>query len=115
MNSESRDKVFARDLYRCVICGEHIQRYNSCQIAHHVKSGKGSELHIMAYLWSKYKKDRSRAWVNKYILDNEMNLSSVCSLKCNDACNIFFKPIERDALIDKIIETTKCLEIMPDK
>jgi hypothetical protein len=115
MNPETRDKVFCRDNFKCVICGKHIQTYNSCQVAHSIKSGKGSENHIMAYIWSKYKKDRSRAWINKYILDNEMNLSSVCSLSCNDACNIFFKPVERDELIDRIITETRCLTDCPDK
>jgi len=109
MNSETRDKVFARNQYKCSVCGLHVQHNNNMQIAHSIKSGKGSENHIMQYLWSKYKKDRSRRWVKDYILDNELNLSGVCSLKCNDKCNIFFNPIERDKLIDLIIETTECL------
>lgn len=116
MDSETRDKVFSRDKYLCVNCGKHIQTYNSCQIAHSIKSGKGSENHIMSYIWQHYQKDRSRKWVNKYILNCEMNLSSVCSLSCNDSRNIFYKPIERDLLIDKIIEETGCLtNKFPDK
>lgn len=116
MNSETRDKVFMRDKFLCVVCGKHIQTYNSCQVAHKVKSGKGSEKHISAYIWNKYKKDRSHKWVSKYILDNEMNLSSVCSLSCNDAENIFFKPLKRDDLIDLIIEENQLFSLnTPDK
>jgi len=110
MNSEIRDSVFTRNNYRCEVCGLHVQHYNTMQVAHKIKSGKGSELHIMVYIWEKYRKDRSRKWVNDFILDNELNLSGVCSLKCNDSKNIFFKPLERDALIDKIIEETNCLK-----
>lgn len=109
MSPEIRDKVFSRNQYRCEVCGLHVQHYNTCQIAHSIKSGKGSENHIMAYIWEKYQKDRSRKWVNDFILDNPLNLSGVCSLKCNDSKNIFFKPIERDLLIDEIIEKTDCL------
>jgi 5-methylcytosine-specific restriction endonuclease McrA len=116
MNSETRDKVFMRDKFICVICGKHIQSSNSCQVAHSIKSGKGSENHITAYIWNKYRKDRSRKWVNTYIIDNIKNLSSVCSLSCNDACNIFFKPLKRDALIDLIIEEDKLFSLnTPDK
>lgn len=110
ITEDTRNDIFHRDGYKCVACGKHMQTYNSCQIAHSIKSGKGSENHIMAYIWSKYKKDRSRRWVQDFILDNPLNLSTTCCLSCNDSRNIFFNPVERDALIDRIIEETECLK-----
>jgi 5-methylcytosine-specific restriction endonuclease McrA len=116
MTEEQRHNIFSRDQFLCTACGKHIVINGTPQLAHNIKSGKGSENHIIAYIWNTYRKDRSRKWVNKYILDNDMNLSSTCSLKCNDSKNIFFKPVERDALIDRIIEECELFSLnTPDK
>jgi len=110
IDKEKYHAIFARDQYICQCCGKHVSTFNTPQIAHKIKSGKGSENHIASYIWEKYNKDRSKKWVKDYIIDNEMNLVSTCSLKCNDSFNIFFNPVERDALIDRIIEETNCLK-----
>ena len=104
MKTETRDNVFSRDDYRCVVCGEHIQTYNNMQIAHRIHKGVTAENHIMQFIWEHFQKDRSRTWVRDNILENANNLLSVCSLKCNDKCNIFFKPVERDALLMELIQ-----------
>lgn len=113
ITKEFRYKIFARDGFICQRCGCHIARYGFAQIAHRIRQGKQAENHVMQYIWQKYKKDRSRAWVQKYIINNEMNLVSTCSLACNSHFNIFTKSVERDALIDKIISETKCLTDSP--
>jgi len=104
MTDETRDNVFSRDEYRCVVCGEHIQTHNNMQIAHRIHKGITAENHIMQFIWEHFRKDRSRTWVRDNIIENENNLSSTCSLECNSACNIFFKPVERDALLMKLIQ-----------
>jgi len=110
ITSDKRLKVFARDEYLCQVCGKHISANGSPQLAHRIKSGKGSQNHITAYIWNKYQKDRSAKWATDFIIDSELNLMSTCSLDCNSRCNIFFKSIERDNLIDEIIEQTECLK-----
>lgn len=115
IDKEKYDSIFARDKYMCQCCGGHVQQYNTMQLAHRIRQGKQAEKHIMIYIWNNYKKDRSRAWVQKYIINNEMNLVSTCSLACNSHFNIFTKSIERDELIDRIITETRCLTDLPDK
>ena len=110
ITSDKRDKVFLRDMFVCQVCGKHINRYSTPQLAHQIKSGKGSERHITAYIWNKYQKDRSGKWATDFIIDNELNLLSTCGLDCNSRCNIFNKPVQRDELIDRIIEETECLK-----
>jgi len=109
MTEEQRYNIFCRDEFICQKCGCHIVKNGSPQIAHKIRQGKQAETHVMIYLWDKYKKDRSRKWCRDYIINNELNLASTCSLDCNSSFNIFGKPIERDKLIDLIIETTECL------
>lgn len=110
MNPETRISVFERGGYNCEICGKPVNHEGTPQIAHCIHKGKQAENHIMPYIWNKYKKDRGRKFIQVNILENKMNLVAVCSLRCNDKCNIFFKPVERDNLIDYIIKETGCLE-----
>lgn len=116
IDEEKRYNIFSRDQFLCGNCGKHIVIFGTPQLAHRIRQGKQAEKHCMIYIWNKYKKDRSRKWVKDYILDNELNLVSTCSSPCNSHFNIFTKPIERDLLIDKIIEETGCLtNKFPDK
>ena len=110
IDKEKYDAIFARDQYICQCCHKHVQTYNSMQIAHRIRQGKQAEKHIAIYIWNNYKKDRSLRWCKDYILDNELNLVSTCCGSCNSHFNIFSKDVERDALIDKIIEETNCLK-----
>jgi hypothetical protein len=115
ITEEFRYKIFVRDGFICQKCGGHIVQHGTPQLAHRIRQGKQAENHIMIYVWNNYKKDRSRKWVNDYILDNPLNLVSTCSGSCNSHFNIFTKEIERDELIDRIISETNCLTDCPDK
>ena len=100
----NRKEIFSRDGYICQICGKPVRSYGFEQIAHCIKQGKGSEDYVMQFIWNEYRKDRSRKWVKDNIINHPDNLKSVCSLRCNDRCNIFNKPVERDILLQKIIK-----------
>lgn len=100
----NRQEIFSRDGYICQICGKPIRSYGFEQIAHCIKQGKGSEDYVLSFIWNEYRKDRSRKWVKDNIINHPDNLKSVCSLKCNDRCNIFNNPVERDILLVKIIK-----------
>jgi len=104
VTEETRILVFNRSGYLCEVCGSPIRGKNSPQIAHRIHKGKTAENHIMAYLWNTYGVDRNRRYVRENILENEKNLMAVCGGKCNDMCNIFFRPVERDALLDLIFQ-----------
>ena len=110
IDKEKYESIFARDQYICQCCKGHVQAHNNMQIAHRIRQGKQAEKHVMIYIWNNYKKDRSRKWCKDYIIDNELNLVSTCCSSCNSHFNIFSKDVERDALIDQIIEETNCLQ-----
>ena len=110
MDEEKRHNIFSRDQFLCGHCGKHIVTYGTPQLAHKIRQGVQAEKHVSAYIWNKYKKDRSRKWCKDFILDNELNLVSTCCSSCNSHFNIFSKDVERDALIDQIIEETNCLQ-----
>lgn len=109
ITADKRLNIFVRDRFICP-CGNQIDKHGTPQLAHRIKSGKGSENYLMKFIWGEYQKDRGRRWVNEFIIDNELNLISCCSLKCNDNENIFFKPVARDELAKRIIDETECLK-----
>jgi len=111
MNEETRKKVFSKGGFFCSVCGRPVKAAGTPQIAHKIKSGVGTENHIMSYIWNNYHKDRGRKFVQDHVINHELNLSPVCSLKCNDACNIFFDPVSRDALIDEILTKSQALSL----
>ena len=100
----NREEIFCRDFYTCRVCGKPARYYNSAQIAHCIKQGKGSEDYIMSFIWNEYQKDRSRKWIRDNIINHPDNLKLTCSLKCNDRCNIFNNPVEREKLLKSIIK-----------
>jgi len=109
IDEEKRHNIFSRDQFLCGNCGKHIVTFGTPQLAHKIRQGKQAQTHVMIYIWNKHKKDRSRRWCKNYILDNELNLVSTCCGSCNSHFNIFSKDVERDALIDRIIFESDCL------
>lgn len=93
----NRQEIFSRDGYICQVCGKPIFNRQP-QIAHRIKQGKQTVNFLL-----KLKKNLTIKQCES-IIHNRFNLVTVCSLKCNDACNIFFKPVERDELIKKIMQ-----------
>lgn len=68
----------------CPVCGGHIDRYGTRQFAHKIADTVANR--------------RKWGWM---IIDHPLNGQYVCSLKCNDACNIGFNP---GAILDLIAE-----------
>ena len=97
----NRRQVIIRDFFTCQSCGEPV-RMDKIQIAHKIHQGEESESHISNWLngkglsWSKNR-------IRESIINNENNVCVTCCSRCNDKQNIFFKPVERDALLEKIL------------
>lgn len=97
MTPDQRQEIFARDGYICKICGRHIYNLHP-QIAHRIKQGKQT---------INFLKKHKNGLTDKQcisIINHELNLVTTCSLKCNDKCNIFYNPVERDDLLNKIMK-----------
>jgi hypothetical protein len=98
-------EILARDGFQCQKCGK---LGLNLQAAHRIKQGNKSSKknstvkHIHNYVLRKYKRELTKQEIYKIIHD-ERNLVTSCD-KCNDYFNIFFKPVERDQLIDLIYE-----------
>lgn len=75
---ETRERVFARDHWACVVCGAPAN-----QLAHRIPQTKAN---LRRY--------------GKAVIHHDMNLASVCSLRCNSAVLIHGTEIE--ALVDDI-------------
>ena len=97
-----REHIFARDSYTCCNCGQPVLK-GQPQIAHRIKQGKGTENYLKKYIMSKYGIFAKPVLI-KRIVHHEKNLRSTCCLSCNDAQNIFYKPEQRDRLVDEILE-----------
>lgn len=74
--------------YTCPVCGGSIFQYGTPQLAHRIAQ---TTTNIKKY--------------GKSIIHNRLNLMPVCSLKCNDACNIGGRPAEVAELVGKIKKT----------
>lgn len=61
---------------RCAVCGKSLD-YSTAQGAHRIADTKANR----------------RKW-GSFIIDHPLNVAMVCSLKCNDACNIGYRPYE---------------------
>ena len=98
-----RRKVFIRDFFTCQRCG----KTGGIHIAHRIKQGIGSEKYIQDYMFNKYNDYKPLSFIREFIINHPLNMVTVCSLKCNDSFNIFFNEVERDELLNKIINTLK--------
>ena len=72
-------------------------------MAHRIKSGKGSENYVISFIFHEYNETITKKEAKEILYDPE-NLITACRGNCNDSFNLFFKPLERDALIKKIYE-----------
>jgi 5-methylcytosine-specific restriction endonuclease McrA len=106
MNRETRMKVIIRDMYTCQVCGKQ-PSLTGLQIAHRIKSGKGTEKYIQFFLESVCHKELFLKEIREQIIDHPKNLVTTCSLRCNDACNIFNNQVERDKLIIELLQNTQ--------
>lgn len=79
---EQREKAGINAI--CPVCGGYIHRYGRPQYAHKIANTVANR----------------RKW-GSFIIDHPLNGVYVCSMKCNDACNIGFNP---GAVLDLIAE-----------
>ena len=91
---EQREGLFAACEYSCVVCGEHLGYV--AQLAHRAA--------------------KTKARLDKFgeeVIHSPLNLVPVCSLKCNDRCNIGNRPLEANDLLQRIIRINTGREAMP--
>lgn len=60
----------------CAVCGKPLNTANA-QAAHRIANTQANR----------------RKW-GAFVIDHPLNVAMVCSLKCNDACNIGYRPYE---------------------
>ena len=83
--SEQRLKIFDRDNWLCMVCGEPILLYGTPQLAHKIKQSK--------YYLEKY---------GEHIIHHEDNMLSVCSLECNSKVDLGSDQKQIDELAQRI-------------
>lgn len=100
--------IAIRDLWHCQVCGKKVD-INDYQIAHKIKQdktqkGRGSVAHVRQWIMDHYGLDMTTTEIVGNIINNPLNVCVVCGSHCNDAVNIFNKPIPRDVLLRKIMK-----------
>lgn len=100
--------IILRDFYTCQSCGERVDP-DKIQIAHKIKQdktqkGRGSVAHVRQWIMDHYGLDMTTTEIVGNIINNPLNVCVVCGSHCNDAVNIFNKPIPRDVLLRKIMK-----------
>ena len=83
---EQRERIFARDNWKCRICGKSIYINGTPQLGHRI--GQGIQ---------------QRKKYGDAIIYHSLNMWSVCSLECNAKADITRKTEERETLIDEIL------------
>jgi len=83
---EAKEKILARDGYKCRICGESVYAHGVPQLAHRI--GQGIQ---------------QRKKYGDEIIYHSLNMWSVCSLECNAKADITRKTEERELLLDEIL------------
>lgn len=101
--------IFIRDGYVCQRCGKN-QQESWLTIAHRIRKGSGSEKWVYNFVYKKYGKELKLNFIREEILNHPDNLVVACAGACNDSVNIFFKPVERDKLLIKIIKKLNIIE-----
>ena len=71
----------------CEVCGKPLTR-STWQGAHRIANTK-----------------TNRVKYGSFVIDHPLNIAIVCSLKCNDACNIGNNPGKSMELVKKIVDT----------
>ena len=87
-----RQELYQECNYVCEVCGRSIYYYGTPQLAHRIAQTKAN--------------------IKKYgseVIHNRKNLVPVCSLKCNDACNIGYKPEKVKKLVEEILSDRRIL------
>lgn len=86
--SEQREQIFRDADYRCEVCGKSVYTYGTPQLAHRIAQTKPN---IKMY--------------SLLVIHHRLNLAPVCSLRCNDKCNIGNRPEQVKELVSKIKES----------
>ena len=71
---------------RCEVCGKPINEFGTPQIAHCIAQGKSN-----------------LARYGSFFVQHRLNFRAVCSLRCNDACNIGNNPAKVIMLLSDIL------------
>lgn len=100
--------IILRDFYTCQNCGERVNP-DAIQIAHRIKQdktqkGRGSVAHVRQWLLDHYGLEMSTTEIVGNIINHPSNVCVTCCSRCNDAMNIFNKPVARDSLLRKIMK-----------
>jgi len=86
---DQRRRVFARGGYCCEVCGKPLCHHDTQpQLAHRIANTKAN-----------------RKRYGAKVIDDDRNIAPVCSLACNDACNIGGRPEEARALARRILDS----------
>lgn len=94
----SKEKILCRDGYSCQKCG----KTGYLELAHRAKQGKGTQRYIYNFIRDNYNVYLKKKDILSIMHDSE-NLVTSCP-GCNSSFNLYFKPVERDALIKRIYE-----------
>lgn len=83
--NENREELFASVHYRCQVCGLPLTWFGTPQLAHRIAQSKANLKRF-----------------GEAVIHHKLNLVPVCSLKCNDACNIGFNAVAANSLAESI-------------
>ena len=85
---ETRRRVFARDGWRCAVCGRRLSHEKAApQLAHKIPNRK---MYLKKY--------------GKEIIHHDLNLVAVCNLKCNAAVDIGYNEFAAEKIAAEIRE-----------
>lgn len=98
-----RQEIFEKYNYTCQCCG-YFGDHSRLSIAHKIKQGKGTIKYIKNYFSDYNFTDKH---IKDNIINNEKNVTLACRGNCNDSFNLFYKPLQRDFLLDEIIRGEK--------
>lgn len=103
--SDTKLRIFSRDLYRCQYKGCTVSGIGRIELAHRIKQGKGSIQYIIAWVYERHHRFISHGEAEEY-LHNDLNLVTSCR-EHNDYFNCFFDPVATESLLKKIEKKLK--------